>query len=67
MSEEINHNHTGPFARASMLLRKKKLTELFENRISANIIAQFGAKLDAKMDTMNAQLAVQSTKYSVMC
>lgn len=50
-----------------MLLRKKKLTELIENRTSVNIIAQFGAKLDAKMDTMIAQLAVQSTKYSVMC
>lgn len=64
MSEEINPNYTGTFTRASMLLRKKKLTadeaneltELLKNMASANIIAQFGAKLDNMNATLNAKL-----------
>ncbi len=85
MSEEINPNYTGTFTRASMLLRKKKLTadeaneltELFENMASANIIAQFGAKLDsmnAKLDAkldgqsaaLDAKLDAMNTKYNVL-
>ena len=70
MSEEISQNHTGPFTRASMLLRKRKLTadeaneltELFENMASANIIAQFGSKLDALNATMKAQLEAVNNK-----
>ncbi|MCY4672475.1 MAG: hypothetical protein OXD43_01690 [Bacteroidetes bacterium] len=70
MSEERNNDHTGPFTRASRLLRKKKLTadeaneltEIFENMASANLIAQFGAKLDTVNATMSTQLdAVNAT------
>ena len=64
-----------------MLLRKRKLTadeaneltELIENMASANIIAQFGAKLDtmnttmkAQFDAVNAQLNAQNAKYNVL-
>ena len=81
MSEEINNDHTGPFTRASRLLRKKKLTadeaneltEIFENMASANLIAQIGAKLDtvnATMNTVNATMKAQldavNTKYNVL-
>ena len=53
-----------------MLLRKRKLTadeaneltELFENMASANIITQFGAKLDALNATVNAQLEAVNNK-----
>ncbi|MCY4673337.1 MAG: hypothetical protein OXD43_06180 [Bacteroidetes bacterium] len=74
MSEEINNDHTGPFTRASRLLRKKKLTadeaneltEIFENMASANLIAQFGAKLDTVNATMKAQLdTVNATMNTV--
>lgn len=68
-----------------MLLRKKRLTadeayeptELLENMASANIIAQFGAKLDsmnAKLDAkldgqsaaLDAKLDAMNTKYNVL-
>lgn len=56
-----------------MLLRKRKLTadeaneltELFENMASANIIAQFGAKLDALNATVNAQLEAVNNKLDI--
>ncbi len=51
-----------------MLLRKKRLTadeayeptELLENMASANIIAQFGAKLDSMNAKLDAKLDGQS-------
>ncbi len=74
MPEGINNDHQGPFTHASMLLRRKKLTadeaneltEIIENMASANLIAQFGAKLDAVNATMNAQLDAVNTKYNVL-
>lgn len=74
MSEEISYNHTGPFTRVSMLLRKSKLTadganeltEPFENMASAKIIAQFGAKLDTMNATVKAQLEAQNAKYNAL-
>lgn len=53
-----------------MLLRKRnftsyeasELTEIFENMASVNIIAQFGAKLDALNATMKAQLDAMNSK-----
>lgn len=71
MSEGIDHSRKGEFTwAASMLLRKKRLTadeaneltELFENMASANIIAQFGAKLDTLNATMRAQLEAVNNK-----
>lgn len=57
-----------------MLLRKRKLTadeaneltELVENMASANIIAQFGAKLDNMNVALNAKLDAMNTKYNVL-
>ena len=56
-----------------MLLRKRnftayeagELTELFENMASANIIAQFGAKLDTLNATMKAQLEAVNSKLDI--
>lgn len=72
--DEQNLDQAGQFTRASRLLRKSglktdeanELTELISEMASANIISQFGAKLDALNSTMEAKLDAQASKYNLL-
>lgn len=68
--DEQNLDQGGQFTRASRLLRKSgiktdeanELTELIGEMASANIISQFGSKIDSLESTLRADLRAQEAK-----
>ena len=76
--DEQNPDQAGQFTRASRLLRKSglktdeanELTELISEMASANIISQFGGKIEALESTLRTELKAQKesqdAKYTIL-